>query len=65
MKKRLQVTVGVETQKLIRDIAARFRKETNQEFSQSDVVESAAAHGLRHIAEKFKLDRKPLATLRD
>lgn len=64
-KKRFAVTTGPATQKLVNSIAARYRKETKMEWSTVDVLESAASHGLRQMADRLKLDVAPIATLRD
>lgn len=65
MKKRLQITVGPDTQEIVKKMAAKFRLETRTEWSDVDVLESAASQGLRMLATRFKLKREHMATLRD
>lgn len=64
MKKRLQITVGPKTQKLVKSLAARYRKETSMEWSDVDILESAAHRGLSVMASKQAIPVEPLTSLR-
>ncbi len=64
MKKRFQITVGPETQKLVKAIAARLRKETASDWTFVEVLESAASGGLLNMAQRHKLPVEPLQHIR-
>lgn len=65
MKKRFQITVGPATQKTVKQMAAKFRKETGSEWTEVDVLESMATHGLKMLGTRFQMELKPLQTVRD
>lgn len=62
---RVTIPVGKQSTSLVKQIAARFRKETGTEWTNSDVVAAASGLGLRSFCERFKLEHQPLLALKD
>jgi len=64
-KHRITLPIGKESTRVINAIANRYRKETGGEWSQADVLSSAAGLGLRVMASKHGIEHQPLLALID
>lgn len=63
-KKRMQITVGPEWQKLLKKLAVRYAKESGTEYSSVDVLEGAAMQGLRERLKRFAMEHDAPLSLR-
>lgn len=65
MKKRIQLTIGPETQKLLTKLARQNNKLSGMNYNSTDVITSACALGLLEMTAKTLPTTKTPASIRD